>query len=362
MPRKKYRVYCKDEKKFVTTWADTKPSTCPNNGSHKIRAVLVIDDGVLNEDASVVVDDSGNLQNITKLMVGITSENNYITTIHGTADKNGLFIKSSEDSGTSPFHIETYSGGQVLHIDNSGKIGFGTQTPTETIDVSGNIIVTGTVNGRNISVDGSTLDTHVGETNKHIDHSTISIIGGGALTGGGDLTSSRTITFDYTTFAADGAPNGATDFALVYDTSAGTYKKVLLDDFPSGGGGPVFGSQYHFQEDTSESNTTSNNYQQKLRLTTGSLPDGTYRLGWFYNWRHTQTSRDFKAQLELDDTTVIMEHFEEPKDQEPDQKYSSSGFINLDLVGVHTIDLDYCRNQGGASYIWNVRLELWRVS
>lgn len=41
---------------------------------------------------------------------------------------------------------------------NGGYVGFGTATPTQRIDVNGNIAVSGTVDGRDVSVDGTKLD------------------------------------------------------------------------------------------------------------------------------------------------------------------------------------------------------------
>ena len=38
-------------------------------------------------------------------------------------------------------------------------------------------------------------------------------------------------------FTADGTPDGATDYVLTWDDSAGGHKKVLLDDLPGGSGG-----------------------------------------------------------------------------------------------------------------------------
>jgi hypothetical protein len=42
---------------------------------------------------------------------------------------------------------------------------------------------------------------------------------------------------DIDDFTADGTPDGAADYVLTYDASAGIHKKVLLNNLPSGGGG-----------------------------------------------------------------------------------------------------------------------------
>ena len=55
---------------------------------------------------------------------------------------------------------------------------------------------------------------------------------------------------------ADGAPDGAADYVATYDDSAGTNKKVLLDDLPGGGGGA---SQLSDLSDVNTSTPTSGN-------------------------------------------------------------------------------------------------------
>ena len=70
------------------------------------------------------------------------------------------------------------------------------------------------------------------------------------------------------------------------------------------------------------------------------------------------------AQVQVDDTTTIMEHFQEPKDQKDDQINNNSGFKMLALTsGIHNIDLDYRKNGNSVTaYISEARLEIWRVS
>ncbi len=53
----------------------------------------------------------------------------------------------------------------VILSDISDCVGIGTISPTEKLDVVGNISVSGTVDGRNISIDGINLDKLIGATN-----------------------------------------------------------------------------------------------------------------------------------------------------------------------------------------------------
>jgi len=133
---------------------------------------------------------------------------------------------------------------------------------------------------------------------------------------------------------------------------------------PQGPQGPTstFGSEYNYAESLTESSTTSNSPVNKLTLSLTSLPSGTYRLNWSYNWSGASTSVDFRAEIELD-STQIMYHSQEPKDSGTDQQIPASGFIpNLNLNGNHTVDLNFWEEGGSTAYIRDARLELWRIS
>ena len=111
------------------------------------------------------------------------------------------------------------------------------------------------------------------------------------------------------------------------------------------------------------STTTSTSFQQKLRLTT-TLRSGNYRIGWSYDWQITSSSCNFKAQIQVDDTTTLSTHTEEAQDPSTDQRHQASGFAYQTLTeGIHNIDLDYCTSSpSGSARIQNARLEIWRIS
>ena len=73
--------------------------------------------------------------------------------------------------------------------------------------------------------------------NQHIDHTTVRIIAGTGLAGGGDLTISRTLSLDVNGLLADGTPDGAADFLATYDASAVTHKKLLVNNRPGSASG-----------------------------------------------------------------------------------------------------------------------------
>ncbi len=132
----------------------------------------------------------------------------------------------------------------------------------------------------------------------------------------------------------------------------------------AGGSSSIFGTQYSYSESVAETSTNSTVFQQKLRLTTPSLPAGTYKISWFYNWRYDSASNDFMGRVQVDDTTTLLEHEQEPKDTGTDQVYVETGFRNVTLTsGVHNIDLDFSTSKSfGTSYIKNVRLEIYRIN
>lgn len=128
--------------------------------------------------------------------------------------------------------------------------------------------------------------------------------------------------------------------------------------------GNVFGTEFQQASSDSESSTTSTTFAQKLRMTTSSLPSGTFRIAWYYEWKHTNTNHDFIGQVQINDTITIMEHQEESQDSGDDQYHNLGGFYYLIGSGILNVDIDYSRSSssGGTSYIRRARLEIWRVS
>ncbi len=117
-----------------------------------------------------------------------------------------------------------------------------------------------TVGGTVVSLTGHNHD-HDALTNfvanEHINHGSLSVIAGLGLSGGGTLTTNRTIDLDITELTADASPDGAADYVATYDASGATHKKVLLDDKP-GGGNLTFTEHYSFIPDSSWTDGTWN--------------------------------------------------------------------------------------------------------
>lgn len=139
-------------------------------------------------------------------------------------------------------------------------------------------------------------------------------------------------------------------------------------DGPQGPQGPpgldgVGLTEQHYAESESEQQTTNNAFDQKLKLTTSALSGGTYRIQWYYEWQYSSSNRNFKARVQVDDTTIISEQSQEPKDSGNDVYYIESGFKRIVLsAGVHTVDIDWCcENLGDTAIIRRARIELWKT-
>lgn len=151
--------------------------------------------------------------------------------------------------------------------------------------------------------------------------------------------------------------DGSADQVLKTDGSGN------LDWVNNSGGGSVWGTEYHSAEDNSDS-LTGVTLQEKLKLTTGTVAAGDYYIGWNYQWKFNSTSNDFLGIVELDDTTELMRHQQEPQDGGADQGHQLSGFAIVTLsAAVHTVDIDFGRGGSqGSGTIFNARLILYRVS
>jgi hypothetical protein len=162
----------------------------------------------------------------------------------------------------------------------------------------------------------------------------------------------------------------ATTSVDIYGSSAPTSGQVLtatsstVAEWQDASGGGVYGSQIQYGSSESYSSTTSTSWQQKLRLTTSSLPSGVYKIEWYYEWGYSSTSRDFIGRVQINDSTTIMEHREEPQDSGSDQYRPGNGFYYApSLSGVTNIDLDYCTSSSGyTSRIRRARLSIFRIS
>jgi hypothetical protein len=159
--------------------------------------------------------------------------------------------------------------------------------------------------------------------------------------------------------AAEKTTVSGTDLVLIEDSGDGySKKKVQLDNLGVGGGGGIFGSEYGDAESASESETTSTSFTEKLSHTTGTLPNGRYRIG--YSCELSQASSGNLALVEVKvGATIIAE-----ASMESDSDYHSvGGFAYMDLSGAQTLVINYRTNNAtNAAKVRRARLEIWRVS
>ncbi len=76
-----------------------------------------------------------------------------------------FFIRDLTNGNTLPFKILPGAANDSLVVAADGDVGLGTRSPGAKLDVRGDIALTGTVDGRDVAADGSTLDAHVADFN-----------------------------------------------------------------------------------------------------------------------------------------------------------------------------------------------------
>ena len=143
-----------------------------------------------------------------------------------------------------------------------------------------------------------------------------------------------------------------TGFNKNFGTVAGT---VSEGDHSHAGGG--FNREY--AESLGVSSTTASGYQQKLRLTTTSLPAGDYIISWSSDLGSDDDRQAAKMRVQLDDTTDLGESLMGEFHDQEDTYTMQAGFAKKTLSGVHTIDVDFAINaDDSTANIRNVRILL----
>lgn len=348
-----------------------------------------------------------------------------ITSEHGT-HRQALVFASDNSGSDVVFGISksTDSGNNwssSFSVTQNGLIGINKNNPLTALDVVGNMSITGTINNRDISTDGTNLDTHIVATsahgiggefvgttdiqtltnktinssnnsitlsasvvtsgtftdariaesnvtqhetainhdnltgyvsNKHIDHSSISITGGTGLSGGGTIMTNRTLNLAINSLTEESSLDIDNDYLLVYDGSSSSHKKVLINKLPAG----TFGSNYSYIESEGESTTTATSYITKVSLVTPTLPVGNYRIDYSSEVNVT-SSGIIEVQVTVG-ATPIAEYSHQNSNSWP----SLGGFKQMNLSGVQTITISYrLQSVGQTAKIRKTRLSIYRI-
>lgn len=124
----------------------------------------------------------------------------------------------------------------------------------------------------------------------------------------------------------------------------------------------LFGDEYQIESQTTPLATTSGTYAQFMRLTTPSLPAGTYRIGWRFKFMNSTMATVGQFKLELDDTTVEEERLLESAAGGTPQRYANFTTAVLG-AGVHTLDIDGRVDSGAGTFTLDLgKIEIWRIS
>ncbi|MCK5603410.1 hypothetical protein KAR91_16110 [Candidatus Pacearchaeota archaeon] len=136
---------------------------------------------------------------------------------------------------------------------------------------------------------------------------------------------------------------------------------VILDPY-------IFGSEFYYSESEGESSTTSEVWQEKVNINTGTIPAGTYKFTWYYEWsfsRFLDPGAGYGVHVNWGAITL------HEVDMVPSKYgiygngcfYSCGGFGEKELTeGTHKIALNYKANgDASVTYIRRARVTLWRV-
>ncbi len=154
----------------------------------------------------LTVDQQGRLTNVTEvLMVDLTGESNTGSNVNTGAGGVGVF---KQKAGTN--------------LEFRG-INVGSSMMTVTLDAPNNDIVLDVVPS---AIDHNALLNYA--ANRHVDHSAVSIIAGTGLTGGGDLTASRTLTLTSTPSFTSISTGSTTSCMAVGAASPDTTNPIVI--------------------------------------------------------------------------------------------------------------------------------------
>jgi hypothetical protein len=129
-------------------------------------------------------------------------------------------------------------------------------------------------------------------------------------------------------------------------------------------GNLLFGSEFQYELSEGQSSTNSTAYQNKVSITVTDIPEGSYRLGWHFEWRISKSNRKFEYRIQQDNTTNLKEDSISPfVDVTVWNPVTNFYYLETVSSGIHTFGLDYSSSStNSTAYIREARLEFWRVT
>ena len=261
--------------------------------------------------------------------------------------------------------------GHAKTIDSSGDV---FDLTLSGIDIDTDTISDAIIGGTGITVtSGTSITTIAGD----LDVAAITVSGGSDITGTidfvGEGTGNVSVAGNIITFSA-GAGGGGTGTGNINDINGEVGPSVTVTGI---GGintittsnlititGTVFGTEYAFAEDLTDSTNSTQTFATKLTMTKGAgQPNGTYRIGYYYEITATQP-QDYEVQFINTTGSTVLSIYQNEEDEDDFQNIIS-GFTNVVLSGTdQTFEIQWRKQSANANVVTlrNTRLEFWRVT
>lgn len=192
--------------------------------------------------------------------------------------------------------------------------------------------------------------------NQHIDHSAVSINPGTGLTGGGDITASRTLSIANTavtagTYGASGVPQFTVNAQGQITAASNGPALVIGDNFEQ------------FLDDTTFT-TTSNANQVAASFTTSTKQPGLYRIQFNWVYSISATTSDVIFGIYVDNVLIDGEYRQEVSETTNQRiPWTYTTYETFSGTTTHTIELRTRNETSGPTIsVFFVRAEIWRVS
>lgn len=124
---------------------------------------------------------------------------------------------------------------------------------------------------------------------------------------------------------------------------------------PTGTAAPIT-----YVEDETVSETTDNDWQQKLRMNFTPPSTGDYLFGWSVEFTNSRADKSTYIQFELDDTTQINQTIGDPDIANEYGNHAGFKKLNFADTDLHTIDVDF-KAEANTAKVRRVRLTMRKI-